>query len=260
MLINKEKKDINIIINAEQKFQTNLGWDENILQFEEEILSDIINPIYNYDVIRYNHSPYSGISNNVNHLVSDIWYKFYFIDSNNTYNNGLDYNNIGITPKENFKLLEQTTNSFFKLEYFLVPSNELPNKQNRKFVFSKYFTIPNGELIEYTVINKKIFIPVFHGNEYKNKEIINLYWFQDKTVLNETNYDINNLYFTAKFFNSKDGSIIDFTNKPTTNNIIEELDLYYKIELIDNYKYKVINNNNRVGLSYVNSINFYEKK
>ena len=93
----------------------NLGSEENLQQFEGEVLRDIINPIENYEVVRYIHEPYdfqSGLQQ------SDIWYYFYFL-SGNTYVQ--DYSPVDISYQENELLLKQTTNSFFRLEFYKTP-------------------------------------------------------------------------------------------------------------------------------------------
>ena len=71
----RKNVDLNIILNQETDFQTNAGWQENLVAFEDEILSTILNPIENYETIRYIHKPYvsSGVTQ------TDIWFYFYNI-------------------------------------------------------------------------------------------------------------------------------------------------------------------------------------
>jgi hypothetical protein len=266
-ILKKKNESYNIVLNQEQTFLTNLGWDENMKQFEDEILETIIDPIKNYETIRYIHTPYSGLTNNTNDLQSDIWFKFYFIDNNGNYSNGLDYSLVGITPKENSRMLKQTTESFFKLEFFKTPNDEPPTRINRKLVFSKNIYIPMGEKFFYNTLMQNIFIPVFNGTNYKNKELIYLFWFQDDTVLSGTSLDSNVFFVTAKFFNAKDGTIADFTTSGLTVNkeIIEQQDMYYKVVLNKNnhsyeyYKYDGTTGD-RVGKDNNNPIKFYETR
>ena len=264
MEILKKTGDYNLIINQENDFLINLGWEDNMKHFEKEILNEILNPIDNYETVRYLHSPYNGLTENINDKQSDIWYKFYFIDANNTYNNGLDYNLVDITPSENSKMLKQSTESFFRLEFYKTPNNILPNRINRKLVFAKNLSLPIGEKFFYTTLRKLIHIPVFMGNNYKNKENMYLFWFQDDTVLNDTTLSGNTFYMTAKFYNAKNGTTLDFTNSSfgVNHQINEETDMYYKV-VIDktDYSYQIYHmDNNRRGNGYGNAIKFYEKR
>ena len=78
---------------------------------------------------------------------------------------------------------------------------------------------------------------------------------------------MNTFFMTAKFFNGKDGSILDFTNSGFTSSyvITEENDMYYQVDF-DNYertyqiyKYNGVTKGDRVGNGSSSSIKFYEK-
>jgi hypothetical protein len=275
MEILRKSGDFNIILNQENDFQTNLGWEEGMDIFEDEVLSTIINPIDNYETVRYIHKSYSGLTGNSGDTQCDIWYKFYFIDSNNTYTNGLDYNLVGIEPKDNANMIKTSTESYFRLEFFKTPlisgtTYEPPTRINRKLVFSKNLQLPIGEKFYYNTLRQNIHIPVFMGSNYRNKENMYLFWFQDDTVLSDSTLSGNTFFMTAKFLNANDGSIIDFTTTGLTasQQIVEQRDMYYKI-VIDktDYSYKVYNytggtttENNLVGRGMNNSIKFFEKR
>jgi hypothetical protein len=266
MDILRKSGDYNIIINQNTDFQTNLGWEEGMNIFEEEVLDTIINPADNYETVRYIHEPYSGLTSNTGETQCDIWFKFYFIDSNERYDNGLDYNLVGITPKENALMTKQSTNSFFRLEFFKTPNDQPPTRLNRKFVFARNLSLPIGEKFYYTTLRQNIHVPVFMGSNYKNKENMYLFWFQDDSVLSDSTLSGNTFYMTAKFYNGVDGSIIDFTNTRlgNTTEVSEYSDLYYKVVINKtNYTYKIYQyngtQNNRIGHGLSNSINFYEK-
>lgn len=261
MKILKKKNEYNFIIDQQVDFGSNLGWFENMSQFEGEIMKELINPIENYETVRFIHSPYSGITNNE----CDIWYKFYFLNDNNTYVNGLNYDLVGITPTENSKMLKESTKSFFRLEFFKTPNDELPTKINRKLVFGKNLLLSSGEKFFYNQLRKEIHIPVFTGSNYKNKENMYIFWFQDDSILKNTSLSGNTLYMSAKFFNAKDGSVIDFVNEDLTGEINESNDLYYKIILnTNNYSYEVLqfngDNLNRVGKTHQTPIKFFQKR
>jgi hypothetical protein len=266
MEILRKPGDYNVILNQENDFQTNLGWEEGMDIFEDEVLSTIINPIDNYETIRYIHEPYDAVISGTTVNQCDIWFKFFFIDANTSYNNGLDYSLVGIAPKDNANMIKTSTESYFRLEYFKTPNNEPPTRMNRKLVFSKNLQLPIGEKFYYNTLRQNIYVPVFMGSNYRNKENMYLFWFQDDTVLSDSTLSGNTFFMTAKFLNASDGSIIDFTNSRllTTDVISESADLYYKVVINKSgYTYSVYNydgtQNERVGNGLSNSINFYEK-
>lgn len=269
MEILRKDENQNLIINKEQDFQNNLGWQENMIQFEDEVLSTIINPIENYETVRYIHKPYNTTVSGLTFSQTDIWYNFYFV-SGTSYTQ--DYNVVGIDTHENAKMLKQATQSFFRLEFYKTPKSgstyEPPTRVNRKLSFAKNLALPLGEKYFYTGnnINEDIFFPVFMGSNYRNKENMYLFWFQDESVLSETVLSGDTFWMTAKFFNANDGTITDFLNRPIYGNteINEANDMYYKL-VIDrsDYSYQYFRytgtTGDRVGES-IDSIKFYERK
>ena len=282
MEIIKTSDDLNIILNQEVDFQTNAGWEESLVEYEDELLLKVLNPIDNFETVRYIHKPYSGITLNPEDKQTDIWFYFYFIDENNTYDNGLDYNLVGITSQENELMLKQSTESFFRLEFFKTPGildvsgntigYEAPNRINRKLVFAKNLSLPLGERFLYTTLNGYIHLPVFQGSNYKNKENMYFFWFADESVLTETNLSGtttgNTFFMTAKFYNAKDGNIFDFTNSGLTSNYMlngfnESNDMYFQVDIDKtDYSYQIFSFNgtkgNRIGTTDA-PIKFYEK-
>jgi len=340
MKILTNTNDLNIVLNTEQDFKTDLGWQENLAQFEDEILKDIINPAQNYETVRYIHKPYTS---SLGVEQTDIWYQFYF-SSGSTYVQ--EYEAVGITTTENEFMLRQSTESFFRLEFYKTPGVisgntlicEPPTRQNRRLVFSKNLSLPLGEKYFYkgSTFGYYIHLPVFMGSNYKNKENMYFFWFDDETALEETDllgvptldkyifnntgttesqflfidtfkntnnivlptgtttlygvtgqtFDIKNTTFsvekqsdgspfihgmntffmTVRFFNAKDGSIINFNNAVfnTTHKVVEEDDMYYQVDF-DNYErnYQIYPYNgekgtNRIGNGINNSIRFFE--
>lgn len=262
MEILKTNNDINLILGNTQDFKVDAGWDQNLQELEKESLEKIINPVENYETVRYIHKPYTS-PNGV--YQSDIWFYFYFLNNTTGYTNGLDYSLVGITPKENAKMLKQSTESFFRLEFYKTPNNDAPDRTNRRLVFTKNLSLPLGEKFYYTTLNDFIFVPVFMGNNYKNTENMYLFWFQDDTPFEETTITGNTFWMTAKFYNGKDGSILDFTTTglTTSQEVNETNDMYYQM-VIDrtNYTYQIFRYNgsvgSRIGLNN-DPILFYEK-
>lgn len=224
--------NLNVSLNIEQDFKTDLGWEEGALQMEEQILSEIINPIENYETVRYIHKPYTS-DNGVEQ--TDIWFQFYFLNGS-TYVN--DYEPTGLSNKENALMLKQTVKSFFRLEFFKTPNGVKPDRTNRKLVFAKNLSLPLGEKYFHTTFNDYIYLPVFMGSNYRNKENMYLFWFQDESPFSGTTITGNTFWMTAKFYNAEDGTISDFVNKPNLTDIFSD---------------------GRIGKSG-NPIKFYEKK
>lgn len=235
MKILTNTSDLSLNISTEQDLKTNLGWHENFQESEDKILRDIINPIENYETVRYIHEPYtySGISQ------CDIWFYFYFIDSLYTYAKGLDYNLVGISPNENATMLKHTVKSFFRLEFFTTP-----NRRDQKLIFSKTLSLPLGQKVFLTNLSDYIYVPVFYGNNYKNSENMYFFWFQDETV-----YSGDTFYMSARFFNAEDGTIIPFVNKDLgSNSLIDQNDLFYEVNIDrTNFSYVVNQYNGSSG-------------
>ena len=261
MKILNQRGDLNLVLNNETNFRLDLGREEDLKQFESETLRSLINPIENYETTRFIHKPYSGLVEQY-----DIWYYFYFYNNDpiSSHYGGLDYSLAGIKESDNTKMAKETTNSFFRLEFYKIPDGEVPERSNRKLVFTKNFLIPSGENVYYSGLKMNLFVPVFFGSNYQNKENIYLFWFQDEEMDKRTVSSGNTFYMSARFFNSEDGSIINFGNNNTeytlkTDTINEKNDLYYKV-IIDrtDYTYQVFDlSNNRIGESG-NPIKFFE--
>lgn len=264
MKILRKTTDQNILLNSNQSFKIDLGWAENAERMEKEILYEIINPTENYETVRYVHSPYnSGL--NVNQ--TDIWFYFYFLNGLNDYSTGLDYNHVGINYRENSKMLKQSTESFFRLEFYKTPNGEAPTNLNRRLVFAKNLTLPLGEKQFFLTLNEYIYVPVFMGSNYRNKENMYLFWFSDDSAFDETTLTGNTFYMTSKFYNSKDASILDFTNKSLSSGVSanETDDMYFKM-IIDrtDYSYQIYRFSGATTLSRIGESNdpirFYERR
>lgn len=260
MKIVRNYNDINLLLNTELSFKTDAGWEDNATQMEDESLQKIINPIDDYETNRFVHEPYPSPSLSAM-TQNDIWYYFYFLNNNNQYVQ--NYNVVDIENRENALMLKQTTESFFSLEVYKTPNNALPNRLNRKLVFTKNLSLPTGERYFYEPFNNDLFMPVFMGSTRRNTENIYLYWFTDESVLKELNLTGNTFWITAKFYNAKTGTVLDFINKDysrpdwitgrrgtRTNPIVfyekglpgyqvkETSDLYYKLTINkDNFTY-----------------------
>lgn len=266
MIIRRLNNEQTLPINLDSNFMPDLGREEALVQFEDETLRSIINPAENYETMRFIHKPYSGITQRSSDLECDIWYHFYFYNQLQppTHVGGLDYSLVDITPQENAALTAETYHSFFKLEFYKVPDGENPERANRRLVFSKTIPMTYGERVFFEPMNEYIHVPVFVGTNYRKPEIMYLFWFQDDTVLNETVLTGNTFYMTARFYNSKDGSVLNLGNKSLgiNDSISENNDVYYLFEIDKtDYSYQIFQYNgtkgNRIGV-VGNPIKFYE--
>jgi len=288
MKIIRKNTDQNITLNNESNFRLDLGWQDNLSEFKEEVLDTIINPSTNYETVRYIHKQYSASSGITQ---TDIWYSFFFT-SGSTFIQDYNAPTPNITHRENALMLKQSTESFFRLEFYKTPQktwdpkityslgekvyfipttattgniytstlsnnkNNLPNvtgwtmteannicfepptRQNRKLVFAKNLSLPLGEKYLYADSNNKFYIhiPLFQGNNFRNKENMYLFWFEDEKVLDDTLYFGNNVgntfFMSAKFFNAKTAGIIDFMNSGFTSGhtIDDSADMYYQVD------------------------------
>ena len=247
MRILQNTTDQNLILNPTSMFKTDLGWTENAEIMEKEILYEILNPTENYETARFIHKSYTS-ENNV--VQNDIWFYFYFNNYGYDFSNPLNpiltgvtrepnYQLADITITENSKMLKQSTESFFRLEFYKTPNGDAPNNTNRRLVFAKNLSLPLGERVFYTgtttggsyPLNDHVYVPVFRGSNFINKENMFFFWFIDESPFSETNITGNTFYMTAKFYNSKDGSVMDFTNNTVgiNDSVVEEEDLYYKV-------------------------------
>ena len=258
MKILKNGSDLNITLNPIQNSNIDLGWEENFKDYEDDVLRQIINPIENYETVRFTHKEYP-MPLYTSQSQCDIWYSFKFY-SGGTYNQ--DYQSVGITLSENSKMLKQSTESFFSLEFYKTPNNDLPNRTNRRLVMTRNLSLPLGERYFNTTIKDHIYIPIFTGSNFRNKENMFLFWFKDDSAFNETNLTGTTFWMTSKFYNAKDGSIMDFVTSDLGSSDVDETNnMYYKV-VIDrtNCTYQVFKmNNTSIGRSG-NPIMFFEKK
>ena len=233
MEILKNSNNLNIVVNSEQSFRTDLGWQDNLAQFEDEILKDIINPSKNYETVRYIHKPYDKTISGITMSQTDIWFQFYFATSDGTPNYVLDYNPVGISTQENELMMRQATESFFRLEFYKTSGSvtnyvltcEAPTRQNRRLINSKNLSLPLGEKYFHTGDNYGYYIhvPIFTGSNYRNKENMYLFWFDDESVLTDTNLSgtttLDKYSFTATTVQTilfmNENNIITQVNIPT---------------------------------------------
>lgn len=257
----------NLVANIETTIRPDVAWENNISDYEQETLESLINPALNYETIRFSNEFYQS-DNSITQ--NDIWFYFYFYNNVNTYTGGLNYEYAGLSITENAKLTINISESFFRLDFYKVPSGETPTNLNRRMVFTKNLRIPLGEKVYYIgsgstgnaeKINEYIYVPVFNGSNVKNEENMYIFWFMDDTVLEDTGLTGDTFYMTAKYFNSIDGSITNFGNKTfgISDIIDESTDFYFKLIINKTAQTYTITTLADVRIGDINNpIKFYE--
>jgi hypothetical protein len=221
------------------------GRNDGILEFEKDILQDLINGIDDFETTRFANSEYTQLPNK-----TDINYEFNFLDSNvqvtaaTASDWSINYNNATFTDSEIYYFANSFKGSFFKLDFYDTKTNE-----NQKAYFSVIIPTQQGltkvgylgPLNNQTQVNVKK--PKFKLDYIgADKEGFFIYWLKERDFIN-----INEFYMTAKFFNAKIGQFVRFMNEPQSSfsannkfNFDKSQYFYYKVELdYINYEYKV---------------------
>ncbi len=260
-IIKQEEEYINIPLQI--NFD-NLGREDLIEQFEEEVISEILNPINDFETLRFSHSEWSFTQANTTTNGTSANYEFYFYDNNtnvtaSTINNwNTDYENATFTDSEIYYFANSFKGSFFKLDFYDSPQNEtqtlilsliIPTQQGLK----ESGTV-GPPLNQTTVqVKKPKFVLDSTGSD---KEGFFIYWLKNKNYLTA-----NEFYVSAKFFNAKIGEFVRLINKPQSDfsgqnmfNLDKIQYFYYKYVLdYDTNEYMVysynanLQNSQRVG-------------
>lgn len=245
----------------------NAGRGEAVSAYEADIVSQVINPIDDFEVTRFAHSFWDLLNTKTN-----ISYEFYFFNSlltgvtttTNCDEWESDYEAAGFTDSEIYYYANSFKNSFFKLDFY-----DSKQTEDQRLFFT--VIIPTQQGLTETgfigsvdnpveVLVKK---PSYVLDYVGDKEGFFLYWLKDTTYL-----DINTFYFTAKFFDAKSGQFLRMMNEcqgqlPNKFNFNQADKFYYKCVLdYSNYEYKMYSEApggsvTRVGTE-TNPIKWYE--
>ena len=240
----KTSKDTTLNIPVEITFDME-GRNDGILQFETDVLQDLINGIDDFETTSFANKEYIQTPN-----VTNINYEFYFLNptvsvSTATANNcAVDYTNATFTDSELYYFANSFKGSFFKLDFYDTKTNE-----NQKAYFSVILPTQQGQtkvgflgpLNNQTQVNVKK--PKFKLDYTgADKEGFFIYWLKERDYIN-----INEFYMTAKFFNGKTGQFIRMMNEPQSIfngndkfNFDKSQYFYYKVVLdYNNYEYEI---------------------
>jgi len=250
------ERKINIPV---EQIWDNIGRDDSIDIFEQEVLDMVINPIDDVELGRFEHEPYGDSLTNIN-------YDFHFlpkainITAATTSDYSVNYTAETFSVEEIYVKSVAFTKSFFKLDLYDTTDSQtqrimatiiLPTQQGVKTTG----VIGSGS----TARTVEIVTPSMTLDYVGDKEGFFIYWPKD-SVYN----DLTELYMSAKFFNGKTGEFSRMLNVPQTSmgnrfNFQHSEKYYYKVLLdYDNYEYKIETiAGSRVGIPS-NPIKWYE--
>lgn len=263
-------KDLDTQINLPIEINfDNVGREDLIRQFEDDVIEEIINPTEDFETTRYSHKVWYDTSNNPKYSTT---YQFYFFDrSMNVANttaantnlwvsnyNFIDssvypnYSGMTFNNKEIYYYSNAFKRSFFKLDFY-----DTKEIENQKLYFTIIIPVQQGrketvDIGTQSVPNEvQIRVPSFDLNFTGDKEGYFIYWLKSREYIAN-----NTFYMSAKFYNAKVGEFIRMTNRPQSQmpnkfNFNKEDFFYYKVDLdVNSYEYELFNVHgaqNRVG-------------
>ena len=243
------------------------GTNDTIEIFENEILKKIINPIDDFETVRYSHQTWNDSIDNIEK--TSINYEFYFYSAStnssvtaetNSNNWVVDYRANGLTTRNIYFDDKVFSNSFFKLDFY-----DTKNTTNQQIYLTIIIPSRNGETLRtnfgYKTIN--ILKPKFLLDFVGNKEGYYLYWLKSTEFI-----EIDRLYMTAKYFDVQSGQFIKMMTRSQGElenkfNFNQEDYFYYVVDLdLNNYTYNINDESiggvlNRVGTT-TTPIKWYE--
>jgi hypothetical protein len=246
------------------------GVNETIEVFENEIIQKAINPIDNFETIRYSHKSWESQIINVSPKTS-THYDFYFYSATTdssitaTTNNTSwvsDYRANGLSSKQIYYYDDVFSKSYFKLDFY--DSKKSSAQQNLlTIILPTQQGLTTSTVIGLNTVN--IRIPQYQLNFTGDKEGYFVYWLKSPEFFNP---EISTLYMSAKFYDASIGGFKRMMNSPQGDlqnkfNFPQEIYFYYTLKLnYDDYTYEVfldneLNTLTKVGTDY-NPIKWYE--
>lgn len=208
------------------------NWDysnreDGINEYSQDILRELAGSGFDYEIARFTKRPiYNDLTSFSRTQIKHV-FKFYNPETNTWDENYINPNYFSFNEIKNND--RSFKNCFFKLDMYD------RQEQSKRKNFLTIVLQNNQDTFTYTNYGKEYILkkPSYTLNYNTNSEGFFIYWFKDKKILN-----LENLYMTAKFFNSKTGKFVTFINKqPTTTKIIDN-QFYYKINFnFLNYTY-----------------------
>ena len=260
ILLNNLNKNISIPIEIKWDF---LDREDSIQEYQDVITKEVIGLPKNFEISRFAHDEYNGDSS--------INYEFNFYSGTPSYNTftaatstswSPSYIHQSFTISDLYYQRRSFTNSFFKLDFYDTTSGS-----NQINYFTVIIPISQGKTTEVFLSQflppQNIKKPIFKLDYVGDKEGFFLYWLRDETF-----YNINTFYMSAKFFDAKIGQFIRLINKGQFSSPLNpgnwwrfnDKDYFYNKVVFnyDNYTYQVFDvENQRIGTEN-NPIKMYE--
>lgn len=259
-------KQVNVPVKLDFDFA---GQGDLIDIFENDIIEQVINPITNFETIKFSHSTID--------TDSSINYKFHFFDfSTPIQNTSFSDNNLWVTSynsttnpdftgqtftdKEIYYTSNSFRRSFFKLDFY-----DTKNSSDQKNYFTVILPTQQGKTVIRNIgtdllpNNVDIKTPDFKLDYVGDKEGFFIYFTQDPKLINTDTF-----YMSVKFFNAKIGEFTRFINTPQSSistkfNFKKEDIFYYKLIFdYEEQKYRILNNDDQIIGSEDYPINWYE--
>lgn len=177
------------------------GYQQEIDNITEETKTELINPVVDNEVRRFQYDSSNGITN----------LQFYFISGSSFY---CDFNYAGFTNNEIISRNTKLLNSFFILDFYDSYDNNTQNK-----IFRTYLTKTlNGinETPDYKIYNDTI-------NQFYS-------WYIPQSYINQATGTTVIGYTKFSFYNAKTGTIALFYNKGNEALLTSEK-MYFKTEI-----------------------------
>jgi hypothetical protein len=246
------------------------GVNESIDVFENEIVQKAVNPIDNFETIRYSHARWAPQIINVDPKTS-THYDFYFYSATTdssitatTTNTAwvTDYRANGFTSRQIYYNEDVFSKSYFKLDFY--DSKKRTSQQNLLTIIipTQQGLTTSAVIGQNTVAIRK---PEYQLNFTGDKEGYFVYWLKSSEFFNP---EINTLYMSVKFYDASIGGFKKMMNTPQGTlpdkfNFDQDIYFYYTLKLnYDDYTYEVFLENEitpltKVGTDY-NPIKWYE--
>jgi len=237
------------------------GINDSVEIFEQEIIQRIINPIDNFETVRYAHEPWSESINGVTQTSTN--YEFYFYNAvtdtsiTATTNDNdwvVDYRANGLSTANVLYREPVFNKSFFKLDFY-----DTKNSSNQQIFLTMIIPVRQGKTtkVPFGVNNiVDIKIPSFSLDYIGDKEAYYIYWLKSTEFI-----DLTHLYMSAKFYDANVGQFKRMINTcqgffEDKFNFPKEDYFYYRVNLNYNtYKYEVFYEDRVHGLSKAGTSN-----
>lgn len=233
------------------------GVNESIEVYENEIIKKIINPIDDFETVRYAHEPWSDTINGVTKTSTNYQFYFYSATTDTSItattddsNWVIDYRANGLSTANVLYREPVFSQSFFKLDFY-----DTKNTTSQQIFLTIIIPVRQGKTVKVPFgVNNFVDIktPNFSLDYIGDKEAYYIYWLTSTEFVS-----LSHLYMSAKFYDAGVGQFKRMMNQSQgffqdKFNFPKEDYFYYRVNLnYDTYKYEVFYEDRVHGLSRV---------